>query len=149
VERWLGLKETHQDKVQFQLTTPLLHLTFGPYIEPRPELRAVAQAGWVWFWAFKGRPDLDFWLLEPGPVRELCFEYNPTIRDDDLWRIGQVPHLRWLDVTCPHVTDAGLAHLHQARTLREVRVFGGRHGGVTGRGIAALRDALPGCEVST
>ena len=149
VEEWLGLNERNRDTVELQLTTPLLYLSFGPYLPPRPELRAVAQAGWVWFWEFKGRPDLDFWLGEPGPVRELSFEYNRTIRDDDVKWIARVPHLRWLDLSCAYVTDAGLTHLRETRSLREVRLLSSRHGRVTKKGIAALQEALPECKITT
>jgi hypothetical protein len=147
VNGWLGLDETDRDTVEFQLTTPLLYLSFGPYVAPRPELREVVQAGWVWFWKFEGRPDIDFWLHEPGPVREVCFEHNPTIRDNDLRRISHVPHLKWLDLSCPHVTDAGLAHLHRTQTLREVRLLPSRHGKVTKKGIVELQEALPDCKI--
>jgi hypothetical protein len=144
VKQWLGVRHTDRETVDFQLTTPLLYLSLGPYVAPRPDLRAVLQAGWAWFLHFRGRPDLDFWLSELGPVRELCFEHNQTIRDDDVRWIGRVPSLRWLDLSCPHVTDAGLVHLHGTRTLREVRL---RWSGVTRRGVEALRQALPDCKV--
>ena len=45
----------------------------------------------------------------------------------------------------PHLTDAGLKHLHHHPNLKELRIFGVRK--MTDEGIQELRETNPGIEI--
>jgi len=66
------------------------------------------------------------------------------ISDAALVDLDRFPALRVLEVTGTAISDEGLRHLHSLTTLRKVDVTSTR---VSAAGVAALRAALPGCEV--
>jgi hypothetical protein len=88
---------------------------------------------------------LDVLVAEPGPIREIAFYGNQSLRDGDLEVLARVPYLREVDLSRTRVSDRGLRHLHRIGTLRSVRLeYTPR---VTRAGIAALQEALPACVV--
>ena len=58
--------------------------------------------------------------------------------------VARVPCLRELDLRKTPVSDAGLPHLHAARSLRLIELEETR---VSSTAVAALQDALPGCVI--
>jgi len=69
------------------------------------------------------------------------------ITDVGLTKLKALPRLKDLLLNGTAITDLGLGNLHAIKSLRMVSVFNCK--GVTPDGIAALRKALPGCEVIT
>src|SRR5262245_31700621 len=145
---WLGLLG-RGDSAGVCWHRPLLYVavskTFGEM--PVPVL-PVIRAGWVWQLDLVGpRVDeaLDTLLAEPGPIRELAFFGNESLRDGDLEGLAAIPHLREVDLSRTRITERGLRHLHRIPTLRLVRLeYTPR---VTSAGVAALQEALPACVV--
>jgi hypothetical protein len=128
---------------------PLLYVSVTNTFDDMPvPVLPVLRAGWVWQLDLVGpRVDeaLHTLLAEPGPIRELAFFGNQSLRDGDLEALAGSPHLREVDLSRTRITDRGLGHLHQIRTLRLVRLeYTPR---VTRAGVAALEKALPGCVV--
>lgn len=150
-ERWLGFRSDGA-AVALSRQMPLLDLqvfALDPIEQHFPKLRAVFQAGWVWsLWCFGGGVDEVLTLLLPGtgPIRSIGFQEAAAtaLRDGDLVALQQVPHLRELMLSGSRISDKGLRHLHPIQSLRAVEVERTR---VTPAGVAALRSALPACEV--
>jgi hypothetical protein len=145
---WLGLRG-RGDSAGVCWHRPLLYVSVsGTFDEVPVPVLPVIRAGWVWQLDLVGpRVDenLDTLLAEPGPIRELAFFGNQSLRDGDLEGLAGVPHLREVDLSRTRVTDRGLRHLHRIGTLRVVRLeYTPR---VTRTGIAALQEALPVCAV--
>lgn len=69
------------------------------------------------------------------------------ITDAGLASLQKLPRLKELLVNGTAISDQGLVHLHAIKSLRVVNVFNCK--GVTPQGIAALKKALPDCEVRT
>jgi hypothetical protein len=145
---WLGLCG-RGDSAGVCWHKPLLEVCVSDTFDAMPvRVLPVIRAGWVWQLALVGpRVDeaLATLLAEPGPIRELSFSGNPSLRDGDLEALAGIPHLRQVDLSRTRITDRGLRHLHRIRTLRLVRLeYTPR---VTRAGIAALQEALPACAV--
>jgi hypothetical protein len=127
---------------------PLVYLYVNQFDTLPVQAREIVRAGWVWQLDIVGpRVDeaLDTLLAEPGPIREVAFYGNQSLRDGDLEALASIPRLREVDLSRTHITDRGLRHLHRIRTLRLVRLEGPRR--VTRAGVAALEEALPACVV--
>jgi hypothetical protein len=126
----------------------LLRVSVEAFREFPPRLREVVRAGWVWVLRLGG-PTVDealaALLRNGGPVREILFYKNQSLRDGDLKHLARIPHLHEVDLSETRITDRGFRHLHRIRTLRLVRLEYTRR--VTGAGIAALQEALPACVV--
>jgi hypothetical protein len=87
----------------------------------------------------------DFEALSHFPVLNQLSLVSCGLTDDYLKPLGRCPNLAAVTLTSnDQITDAALAHLHASKTLRYVEVTGTK---VTDAGIAALKQALPGCEV--
>jgi hypothetical protein len=145
---WLGLCG-RGDSAGVCWHRPLLYVSVSNTFDEMPvSVLPVLRAGWVWQLDLEGpRVDenLDTLLEEPGPIRELAFCGNESLRDGDLKALAGLPHLREVDLSRTRITDRGLHHLHRIGTLRLVRLEYTRR--VTRAGVAALRKALPGCVV--
>ncbi|HPH14915.1 MAG TPA: hypothetical protein PLC34_14010 [Burkholderiaceae bacterium] len=92
--------------------------------------------------------DVDDSTLEALPYfpRLRCLDLDGTaISDETLRWVARQSLLEELWLECTDLTDAGLLQL---RTLSRLRFVSLAHVGVTGSGVAALRSALPGLEVS-
>jgi DNA-binding response OmpR family regulator len=109
-------------------------------------------------------------MLAALPNLEILDLKGTRITDEGLAEVGRLTRLRGLYLTRTGITDAGLAHLRNLekletlilwdtgigdaglehlkplRRLQEVILWNTR---VTPRGVGALRDALPDCDVST
>jgi hypothetical protein len=150
-ERWLGFRG-NGDTIAIACQMPLLDLQVAdlePVRQHLPKLRAVLQAGWVWSLYVLGAAVDDILgelLPGTGPIRDVGFgeAAAAALRDGDLATLQQVPHLRALTLSGSRVSDAGLRHLHRVRGLRVVELARTR---VSRAGVAALREALPACEV--
>ena len=145
---WLGLRG-RGDSAGVCWHRPLLYVTVSKTFEEMPvPVLPVIRAGWVWQLDLLGpRVDeaLDTLIAEAGPIRELAFFGNQSLRDGDLEALASIPHLREVDLSRTHITDRGLRRLHRIRTLRLVRLEAPRR--VTRAGVAALEEALPACVV--
>jgi hypothetical protein len=126
----------------------LLRVSIHAFREFPPALGEVIRAGWVWVLRLGG-PTVDealaALLRDIGPVREVLFYQNQSLRDGDLEQLVRIPQLREVDLSETRITDLGLRHLHRVRTLRLVRLEYTRR--VTSTGVAALQEALPACVV--
>jgi hypothetical protein len=145
---WVGL-QGRGDSAGVCWHRPLLYVTVSKTFEEMPvPVLPVIRAGWVWQLDLLGpRVDeaLDTLLAEPGPIRELAFFGNQSLRDGDLEALAGLPHLREVDLSRTRITDRAIRHLHRIRTLRLVRMeYTSR---VTSAGVAALQDAMPACVV--
>jgi hypothetical protein len=148
LQDWLGFRSP-PSAASVDWSSPLLHVHVSAYrlLSPaqREAIRALVRAGWVWVLQLEFVDEAFGELLSLGsPIRELRFDENRALRDPDLELVARVPHLRELDLRQTEVSDAGLRHLHGVRTLR--RIFLERSF-VSNAGVAALRKALPACEV--
>jgi hypothetical protein len=63
-----------------------------------------------------------------------------SARDDDMKMLRFLPDLTVLNITGTFISDSGLEHLHEVKSLR--RIYLARTKG-TERGIAQLREAIP------
>ena len=144
LDRWLGFQIGRQ--------MPLLDLqveTLEPVPEHLPKLREILRAGWVWdLYVLGVAVDDILGALLPGtgPIRQIGFGKGAAaaLRDGALVALQQVPRLRQLLLSGTRVSDSGLRHLYLVRSLRTVELEGTR---VSQQGVAALREALPACEV--
>jgi Leucine Rich repeat len=145
--RWLGFRGDG-DTVGVSWHRPLVYLSVNEFAKLPVQACEIVRAGWVWQLDIVGpRVDeaLDTLLAEPGPIREVAFFGNQSLRDADLEALTSVPHLREVDLSRTRITDRGLRHLHRIRTLRHVHLeYTPR---VTTAGVAALQEALPACAV--
>jgi hypothetical protein len=145
---WLGLRG-RGDSAGVCWHRPLLYVTVSKTFEEMPvPVLPVIRAGWVWQLDLLGpRVDeaLDTLIAEAGPIRELAFFGNQSLRDGDLESLADIPHLREVDLSRTRITDRGFRHLHRVRTLRLVRMESTPR--VTSAGVAALQEALPACVV--
>lgn len=93
-----------------------------------------------------GQNVTDAGIAHLGGLTSLTFVVLNSARltDAGLAMLARNPRLEFLDLTATPITDAGLRHLHGLRNLRSVAVNGT---GVTGRAVAALRQARPGMAV--
>jgi hypothetical protein len=145
---WLGLRG-RGDSAGVCWHRPLLYVAVSKTFAEIPvPVLPVIRAGWVWQLALVGpRVDeaLGTLLAEPGPLRELAFFGNESLRDGDLEALAGIPHLREVDLSRTRITDRGLHHLHRIPTLRLLRLeYTPR---VTSAGVAALQESLPVCVV--
>jgi hypothetical protein len=84
-------------------------------------------------------------MLEHGPVKGLILSLTgPSIADDDLSHVGDLPGLRILILQNTQVTDDGFVYL---RDLTGLKVLALCKTQATGAGIAELKRALPGLKV--
>ncbi len=145
---WLGLCG-RGDSAGVCWHKPLIEVCVSDTFSAMPvPVLPVIRAGWVWQLALVGpRVDeaLDTLLAEPGPIRELSFCGNPSLRDGDLEALAGIPHLRQVDLSRTRITDRGLRHLQRLPMLHRVRLEYAPQ--VTRAGIAALLEALPACAV--
>jgi hypothetical protein len=147
LNHWLGFVGDG-DTVAFSWHRPLVYLYVNQFDTLPVQAREIVRAGWVWQLDLVGpRVDeaLDTLLAEPGPIREVAFYGNQSLRDADLEGLASVPHLREVDLSRTRITDRRLRHLHQIQTLR--LVFLEYTPRVTKAGVAALQEALPACVV--
>jgi hypothetical protein len=85
-------------------------------------------------------------LKKVADLERLWVTANGRITDEGMRSVAELTKLRWLSLFgCKGVTDEGVRRLKGLSGLRFV--FLGRTG-VTDAGVAELRKALPGCEVS-
>lgn len=145
---WLGLCG-RGDSAGVCWHRPLLYVAVNKTFDEMPvPVLPVIRAGWVWQLDLVGpRVDeaLDTLLAESGPIRELAFFGNESLRDSDLEAVAGIPHLREVDLSRTRITDRGIPHLHQIPTLRLLRLECTPR--VTSAGVAALHEALPACVV--
>jgi hypothetical protein len=74
------------------------------------------------------------------------FLFGPRVTDASLAHLQGLTGLRELDFDGAQVTDAGLEHLHGLTSLQVLQLNGTQ---ITKAGLAQIRQALPGCEVTT
>jgi hypothetical protein len=87
----------------------------------------------------------DYVALTQFPVLNQLSLVSCGLTDDCLKTLGRCPNLAAVTLTSnDKITDTALNHLHSSKTIRYVEVTGTQ---VTEAGIAALKQALPGCEV--
>jgi hypothetical protein len=145
---WLGLCG-RGDSAGVCWHRPLLYVSVSNTFEEIPvPILPVIRAGWVWQLDLVGpRVDeaLDTLLADPGPIRELAFFGNESLRDGDLEGLAGIPSLREVDLSRTRITDRGVRHLHRIRTLRLVRLESTPR--VTSGGVTALQEVLPACVV--
>lgn len=69
------------------------------------------------------------------------------VTDEGMKHIAQLSKLEELDILyCFKITDVGLGYLTKLSSLKLIKARGT---GVTKRGVAAFRKAVPGCKVDT
>lgn len=87
----------------------------------------------------------DFEALMQFPVLNQLSMVSCGLTDDYVKPLGRCPDLAAVILSDnDQITDAALVHLHTSKTIRYVEVTGTQ---VTDAGIAALKAALPGCNV--
>lgn len=83
-------------------------------------------------------------------VRSVSFSTGPSspgrVNDETLALLRAFPKLETITLNSVNITDAGLEHLSGLKILRTVTVINSR---VTEAGLNKLKEALPGCRVST
>lgn len=147
VRAWLGARR-RGDGIAVDWHRPLLCVYVDEFDGFRRKLLGALRAGWVWDLVIRcGQIEevLDALLTDPGPVREVSFDGNESLRNGDLERLAALPGLHEVDLSRTRVSDAGLRHLHAIPTLRSVFLEDTPR--VTEDGVAALRGALHGCRV--
>jgi hypothetical protein len=83
-------------------------------------------------------------LRQMKRLERLVLSYSDAC-DEALAEIAQLPRLAELEIYSTEVTDAGLLQLQQMTTLKRLVLNYTR---ATDTGVAVLRKALPGCEIS-
>lgn len=109
--------------------------------------------------ALKGHPSLSRLALDgvklggaglaalaEAPNLSYLSASGTPITDADLAQIKGSKSLTALLINSTKITDKGLAELEGMTTLKELRI---EHTDVTPEGVAKLRQALPGCNIST
>jgi hypothetical protein len=147
---WLGLRG-RGDSAGVCWHRPLLYVSVRKTFDEMPvPVLPVIRAGWVWQLDLVGPrvgEALDTLLAEPGPIRELAFFGNESLRDGDLEAVAGIPNLREVDLSRTRITDRGLHRLRRIPTLRLLRLESAPR--VTSAGVAVLQEALPACVVKT
>ncbi len=79
-------------------------------------------------------------------IRTVSFSRTDQVTNDTLVHIGALPHVERISISSiSAIKDEGIRHLHKLKGLRSVTL---RATGVSDEGAAALKKALPDCEVT-
>lgn len=96
---------------------------------------------------FDGFADSDLEHVSKLPHLEELIISSCKVTDKGMKHVAKMSTLSKLDIkSCEGVTDAGLRHLTKLSALKLLKA---RRTGVTKRGVAAFRKAVPGCTVDT